>query len=286
MSKRKPARSSPDGFSIALPDGSVLGPIGRAEDQGEDVPVDLTEEIAARVFDRCPICGDPATTGEHVPPEVLGGRVMTRTCGPCNHGFSSLETVLGDWLDDAIRGPQFQSAGTPGARRCGLIQVRRTAAGEPLLILDGACDPALDDILQRGAAGLLFARPDRRLYSLALLKHAYLAACMKFGVPEGKAADQVRRDLIAARNASGLQNVPASKLALGLTILRQGKPAPIPPVVYAIAHLPDGPRPGVILAGRVFVSWSSDLPPDDDGRSQPTSVRLTIGTKLHGSVTR
>jgi hypothetical protein len=33
----------------------------------------------ATLFDNCPICGSQATE-EHVPPQKMGGRVMTRTC--------------------------------------------------------------------------------------------------------------------------------------------------------------------------------------------------------------
>jgi hypothetical protein len=84
--------------------------------------------------------------------------------------------------------------------------------------------PPTDDILQRGEAVCCSRLPTGNLYWLALLKHAYLAACRKVGIPEGAAADRVRRDLIAARDASGLPNVPTSRLVLGLTILHLGEP--------------------------------------------------------------
>jgi hypothetical protein len=37
--------------------------------------------------------------------------------------------------------------------------------------------------------------PDWNRCSLALLKQAYLAACLTFGVPEGEMADETRHDL-------------------------------------------------------------------------------------------
>jgi HNH endonuclease len=37
-------------------------------------------------FERCPIClSSGSMTAEHVPPEVIGGRVMTSTCDRCNN---------------------------------------------------------------------------------------------------------------------------------------------------------------------------------------------------------
>ncbi len=46
----------------------------------ETMPLRLIEVLRPRMFDDCPICGDPATTEEHVPPQRLGGTRMTRTC--------------------------------------------------------------------------------------------------------------------------------------------------------------------------------------------------------------
>jgi hypothetical protein len=60
---------------------------------------------------------------------------------------------------------------------------------------------------------------------------------MKFGVLQGDAADEIRRDLIAARDAASRQAVPESRLALGLTVLRRHQPSsPVTaPVVTAVA---------------------------------------------------
>jgi hypothetical protein len=65
--------------------------------------------------------------------------------------------------------------------------------------MNGRYDPAIVDMLKSGQVDLAGLLPDRNRYHLALLKHAYLAACMKFGVLQGDAADEIRRDLIAAR---------------------------------------------------------------------------------------
>lgn len=106
-------------------------------------------------------------------------------------------------------------------------------------------------------AGLL---PDLNRYRLALLKQMYLAACMRFGIPEGDTADELRPDLIAARGATSRQDVPHSRLALGLTVLRFHEPiTPVrAPVARAVAHEADCPRDEVLLVGRVFVSCRPD----------------------------
>ena len=46
-------------------------------------------------FDLCPICLDPEPTSEeHVPPQSLGGRVMTLTCNRCNNDLGTAENEL------------------------------------------------------------------------------------------------------------------------------------------------------------------------------------------------
>src|SRR5262249_11570111 len=118
-------------------------------------------------------------------------------------------------------------------------------------------------------------------------KHAYLAACMKFGVLQGDTADHVRRDLIAARDAANRKAVPESTLALGLTVLRQYQPVrPVTaPVERAIAHEPTRPCHGVLLAGRVFVSWSSrPFDVHKPAASRQLRATLQVGGRLDGTV--
>ena len=240
------------------------------------------------MFDSCPICGSPATDDEHVPPASMGGQIMTRTCGPCNHRLGShVEADLADWYDNALTLPRFGSSGVQGDRKSGRILWRTTPAGEFVLLMNGRYDPAITDMLKSGQVDLAGLLPDGNRYHLALLKHAYLAACMKFGVLQGDAADQVRRDLIAARDAASRKAVPESTIALGLTVLRQHQPfRPVTaPVVRAIAHEPTGPRRGVLLAGRVFVSWSS-RPFDVQKPAAPRQLRATlqVSGRLDGTV--
>src|SRR5258705_11211116 len=117
-------------MSVERAAGSVLD-VGI--DQGttaESADVTLVQEIRERRFESCPICGEPATTDEHVPPASMGGRIMTRTCGPCNGRLGShVEADLADWYNQAVASSRFGSATIPGQRRSGRILWRRTPAG-------------------------------------------------------------------------------------------------------------------------------------------------------------
>jgi len=177
-------------MSIHLADGRVLDIAIRPEASGKPIQVTVIEEIQGRVFDSCPICGSPATDDEHVPPASMGGQIMTRTCGPCNHRLGShVEADLADWYDNALTLPRFGSSGVQGDRKSGRILWRTTPAGEFVLLMNGRYDPAITDMLKSGQVDLAGLLPDGNRYHLALLKHAYLAACMKFGVLQGDAAD-------------------------------------------------------------------------------------------------
>ena len=213
---------------------------------------------------------------------------MTRTCGPCNRRLGShIEADLADWYDNALTLPRFASPGVQGDRKSGRILWRATPAGEFVLLMNGRYDPAISEMLHSGRVDLAGLLPDRNRYRLALLKHAYLAACMKFGVLQGDAADEIRRDLIAARDAASRTDVPESRLALGLTVLRRHQPCrPVAaPVVWAVAHEPVGLCDGVLFAGRVFVSWSS-RPFDVQQPAAPRRLHATlqVGGRMDGTV--
>lgn len=281
-------RKSLSSLTIDLPGGRTLGPATRPAGEGEDASIRLFEEIGPRSFPVCPICGSPATTEEHVPPKRMGGQKMTRTCDGCNHRLgSNVEGDLWDWVDVAITQARFSSTNVQGARGAGRILRRTTPAGESELVVEGKYDPDVRDMLQGGEVELAGLLPDWNRVNLALLKHAYLAACMRYGMLEGEVADQIRADLVAARDADGPQNVPTSALALGQRVSRGGEPTPgIPPLVRAIAQEADGPGPGVVLGGWVFVSWYYRIPADEKATPQrrQLNVPFTVGRKADGTV--
>ncbi len=260
----------------------------RPADPTESVQVTIEAVIDCHVFPACPICGDPATHKEHIPPEAMGGRYMTKTCERCNNRLgSNVEADLIDWFEDAIVLPSISRDGIPGARRLSRIAFRTLPDGRFVLLVEGKAGSAAIDSLGDEEITFTGEHADDNRVRIALLKHAYLAACLRFGIPEGEHADWVRQELIAGRDASDRANVPPGRLANGLTVLRlYGHAAPIPPVVQAIAHLPEGPVRGAVLSGRVFVSWSSEIGSDDVvfPRRSITTV-LQVGQPLRGFIT-
>lgn len=108
--------------------------------------------------------------------------------------------------------------------------------------------------------------PDPRRFRMALLKHAYLAACLHLGaVPDTEDARAIRADLLEARDSPRRVRPPTSEAADRLKVYRshvgtQGAPL----ALVARTDAEDDVEPEVLisLAGALFVSWPLvDLPP-------------------------
>jgi hypothetical protein len=280
------SRKSPGSLTLGLDDARTLGPATRPVGDGEEVLIIPVGEIPSRVFDKCPICGSAADSDEHVPPQSMGGRVVTRTCGLCNHRLgSNVEKDVKEWFDVAITLPRFSSSTVRGARGAGRLLLRRTAACENLLLVDGHVDPDIIGMLRSGDLAVAGLLPDENRWRLALLKCAYLGYCMVDGVPTGRIADRVRAQLIAARDADGPSSVPFSDLAMGLLVSRQSEPAAdIPPLVYAVAREPKRDLPGVLLAGCIFVAWHFWLAAGQVPSRELSMGINVVGPKIDGTI--
>lgn len=274
-------------LELDLPDGRSLEVTARSALNGRPFQIHPIARIEARCFDMCPICGAPATDDEDVPPASIGGRVMTRTCQPCNNGLGSrVEADLADWHDGALTLTRFMAEGVPGRRRSSRLLYRTTPNGEFVLIPDGGVDPGVIEMLESGQVDLSACLPDLNRSRIGLMKHAFLAACLRFGELEGPGPDAVRADLLAARDAGSRAAVPRSDLALGLTVLRSsGGPELDWPVVHAVADIEDQEDPchGVVLGGTTFVSWSSE-PDDAPYDVAPVLLTLTVGDRVGGVI--
>lgn len=151
-------------MSIELDGGRVLE-VAIEPEVGETVEITMIDEIQARSFESCPICGAPATDDEHVPPESIGGKIMTCTCSPCNNGLGrNIEADLADWYDNALTLPKFESPSVRGGRNSSRILWRTTPAGEFVLVIDRGHDPAIIDMLKSGQVDLSGLLPDRNRY--------------------------------------------------------------------------------------------------------------------------
>jgi len=167
----------------------------------------------------------PATR-EHVPPEAVGGKFRTMTCGPCNHKLASLvEADLAAWYDQRLLGVRFTKDSIPGGRGA-FVNLRTTTEGEFVLTATRA-DPAIAAMLDAGGEfGIEFCEAEETRYRVALLKHAYIAACLHLGtIPDGEAAAAVRAELLAVRDAPDRDELPASPIAQCLRFGRSYRPA-------------------------------------------------------------
>lgn len=225
------------------------------------VRLDVVREIGFFRFDVCPIClaPDPGTR-EHVPPASLGGSVATFVCQRCNNELGSrIEVDLLDWRDGAVRGARVAADALPGQRRIERLLRRTTSDGEFVLVPDGRYEPRLSDMLGIGEFQLTIQPPDPARYRLAALKHAYLAACLnRQAVPDTASAEQIRNDLVAARDAPRDGAFPRSPYADALPMWRSYRqPAsPVLAVGLADAGRDDERREVMILlAGSVALAW-------------------------------
>lgn len=251
-------------LTVSDPNGAPLtfGPI--KSDDVVDVRVHAYGAPPVTNFGVCPICGaTDDLTREHVPQGDLGGTVMTRTCRACNSGLGSrVEDELKDWFDDAIGQVRFSGGDVPGARKAPRVLLRTTTDGQVGLIIDvGKVDPAIEKMLTSGAAQIEYRIPVPVIWRLAALKHAYLGACLALGeIPNTPHAEQVRADLIAARDWRRGETFPESRIAGGLRVAQTYRAAQGPTVVLASLINDDGEPVdhGLSFAGTLFVSWPLD----------------------------
>jgi hypothetical protein len=218
----------------------------------------------------CPICLEGAATErEHVPQEALGGRRMTKTCERCNNDLGSkVELDLENWLDHALTRVGMDHDGeVPGKRHLPTIYYRKAKDSDKFLLFPGGgFTDEVSQIVNSGEFRLHYREPDPRRWRLALLKHAYLAACLYLrSIPDTAEARAIRADLIAARDTPTKTRPPASTAADRLKVYRSEVGRQGPQLALVARHDCDEGEPPellISLAGVLFVSWPfADLPP-------------------------
>jgi hypothetical protein len=218
----------------------------------------------------CPICidGEP-TAREHVPQKNLGGQVMTMTCQRCNNGLGSrVEAELQNWFDHALTQVAFDYDGEiPGKRRAPTIYYRKAKDGDAFaLFVDGDLTPEVQQMFASGNLNINYRVPDPRRYKMALLKHAYLAACLHLqSVPDTDEAGAIRAALLAVRDTPRNQRPPEFGAADRIKVFRSHAGTQGPPLALVAREAPGNntePEVLISLAGVLFVSWPfTDLPP-------------------------
>lgn len=246
----------PGRFRIQMEDGRVLDVSLQPGVEEQALQLSLLCGIQGRKFDGCPICGESATDAEHVPPACVGGKPRTYTCAACNQILGSLvEADLGAWHDHCLVSVRFQHDAVRGSRRVAPVRLRTTPDGGFVLVVTGG-DGAIRDMLDAGGEMQMeFAEPDPHRYQVALLKHAYLAACLHLGtVPGGVAADGVRAELISIRDSADRHDLPAAPISASLDYGRSYEPTD---GALHVGSLDDSTGNAVlkIVMGAIVVSW-------------------------------
>ena len=239
--------------------GSPIEALQRPPDGAKLLDVRFIREIERYDFELCPICLVlPATEEEDVPPRAIGGRVMTKTCKPCNNVLGTrLEDEVTGWFDGALVQVRFASDGLPGARKAPRLFLRTTSNGDFVLAAFKDVSSDVRTMLEDGTFDIHFAPPHPDRYLLGLLKHAYLGACLLLrDVPRGPIADAIRQDLLAARDAPDRNALPPSAMARDVLIGRAYDPQPVPPLALVGIAKPGGVHLlGIVLARTVVVAW-------------------------------
>lgn len=236
--------------------------LARRASDAERWPVHSLATIGTYRFPLCPIClVADADSREHVPMESIGGTVRTWVCDRRNGGFGArYEPHLQDWYHDRLRAPRIrsESSGVPGRRRLGDLLVRWTSTGESVLLTTpGKQQDVVSAMLQSGSFVLELVAEQWGRIQIAALKHVYLAACIQMQrIPTGTIADQIRDELVAARDWPDRQSFPESPWAQSLYIERAAPTWPhLPPLAVVAFWMEGGWGLGVVLARGVLVSW-------------------------------
>lgn len=157
-------------------------------------------------FDQCPIClSAEQLTEEHVPPEAVGGRVMTTTCTRCNNELgSSIDSPFVDSMFGRMRAAVSteDSNGVRGFRNHRNVRLAAGAGHELAVWVDGSKNSQSRELWE-GASGfeMRMLPPEAKAVYLGELKSLYLACCVIAGeILSGETAERVRDDLVAVRD--------------------------------------------------------------------------------------
>jgi hypothetical protein len=161
-------------------------------------------------FERCPIClSSGSMTAEHVPPETIGGRVITSTCDRCNNELgSSIDRPFVDSMFGRFGSFKLSTEASNGVNGFRTYRNVRLAAGKDhdrAVWIDGKKNSDLAELL--AGATQFEARmqiPEPQAVGLGELKSLYLACCVIAGeILSGDTAERVRADLVAVRDNRG-----------------------------------------------------------------------------------
>jgi hypothetical protein len=203
---------------------------------------------------------------------------MTKTCVRCNTVLgTALDPALNAWATETYTRVKVTSPGFRGHRFLKGLDVRETAAGEPVFIATPyssrkASRTVLDEISAALSAGqpldVALEPHNLRRVRLAGLKNAYLGACLILQeIPEGDAADRIRAALVAVREAprGPLPECPeADRLELARSLLKPDGHRVALAAASPVGSAVPVPPWWISFAGVVATSWPFPDPPPFD----------------------
>lgn len=206
-------------------------------------------------FPVCPICLEASPdVAEHVPPESLGGQVMTMTCRRCNHDLGTAEDQLRSFIDLETTVQAHASDGSVKGFRSAKVALR-SSKGRPTGAFVQSAAPEFEKILNSGSSELRVRPLDMPLVVAAGLKHAYLAACLhQQDLPQTDDVNRVRAVLLAARDRDREALLDAlGGLGFEATFgwVETGR---VPPVLLLQTEN-DDPRWIFLFGGRFVLQW-------------------------------
>lgn len=199
------AVASPPASQIALPRRAPLTSVSSVD---EHFDLHVLQPPPERLdFERCPVClSTGSMTAEHVPPEAIGGRVMTSTCERCNNELgSSIDRPFVDSMFGRFSSFKLSTETSNTIKGFRAYRNVRLAAGkdhELAVWIDGDRNSRLSP-LWAGATQFeaRMQTVDARAAGLGELKSLYLACCVIAGeILSGETAERVRSDLVAVRD--------------------------------------------------------------------------------------
>jgi hypothetical protein len=271
----EPGMTALDRVALELPDGRVVeyaqplsGVQATARGVAEIRPMSFINPNTGRAI--CPICLAEvvAMHAAHVPQTALGGVVMTSTCQRCNNDLGSrAEVDLQAWFDGELVDTRIEHDGNvPGRRRIPKVHVRTSADGSDFIMwVDGPSTPEIEEMMRSGTWRVYFRSPDFKRAALAVLKHAYLAACLHLQrIPDTADARAIRHDLVEVRDTPRRQTL--GPIEERIVFHRGGVGRQGPPLAL-VRTTPPGETESrllISLAGVLFASWPFEEPPHED----------------------
>lgn len=231
-------------------------------------------------FAVCPICLSPGQlTLEHVPMKSLGGKVMTTTCKDCNNklGAKAEEALRGLIAGEVTLEATSPNADGPRGVRRATAAIRQVPFAPPTFHVTSGDSKLLEAVRAGVPMELRYHLLDRYPAGVAILKYAYLAACIWLEeIPQSGQAVAFREALVAARDGQVTDaDLRASIGSLVHEVAVVENVSGQNGSVILVEPTEVEPRWTFILGSRLAVPWPfADLQPSERNGAAPRVVGI------------